>query len=210
MDTERVDDVIRVRYGNYASAVGTLLFPAAVAFMVFQGLTSSDTFSWVLWWIGTVGLLVSGAVRDVRQVRGLTLDVDGITWHLVELFIPWAQVTALEVDSGVKGSGKPHLIVRTTDPEEALLGRRGLARFIISGNIKQFAGPIAVKAHLLASPPEEVIAVADRLREAPAAPSTPAGDARRTRRTRARRIAGYWDFAAAVAVVAMALSVLTR
>ncbi|GAA1823262.1 hypothetical protein [Actinomadura chokoriensis] len=203
MDSARVDDssgeALRVRYRDHGVAFNVLLITVILGSRFFHGPTTEVSLATAIWLAGTLLLLGSGLVMALRSQRGLTLDAGGITWHQVELSIPWSQVTGLDVDTNVRGSGKPHLIVRVADPAEARRGRRGLAGFVIRGNTQQYGGPIAVKAHLLAVPAETVIAAADRLRQAPAE----AGD----RRARARVLADLWDtaglagFAASLATI---------
>lgn len=208
MDSARVDessgDALRVRYRDHGVAFNVLLITVILGSRFFHGPTTNVSFSALIWSSGTLLLLVSGLVMAIRTQRGLTLDANGITWHQIELSIPWSQVTGLDVDTNVRGSGKPHLIVRVTDPAEARRGRRGLATFISRGCSQQFGGPIALKAHLLSVPAEAVIAAADRLRQAPAAAADAPPDARRVR---AGAIADLWDtaglagFAASLATI---------
>ncbi len=199
MDSARIDGsseaTLRVRYRDYGIWWNVLLIVVILGSRFFGAASFASSFSSVVWVAGTLLFLVSGLVMALRTRRGLTLDADGITWHQVELFIPWSQVTEVDVDTNVKGSGKPNLIVRTAEPAEALEGRRGLARFVIRASTDQYGGPIAVKAHLLAVPADAVTAAADRLRRS-------AGDVRDTRRDRAAGAADFWDTAGLAGLVA--------
>ncbi len=65
------------------------------------------SFSSIIWVIGTALFGVSGVLMALRSERGLTLDIDGITWHRVELFIPWRQVTELDIDTNVQSREAP-------------------------------------------------------------------------------------------------------
>lgn len=69
----------------------------------------------------------------------------------------------------------------------------------IQSNIHRFGGPVALKAHLLTVPAETIIAVADRLREAPPPPDDPR---RRARRLRALRVANLWALAGFAGLIA--------
>lgn len=194
MDSARVDDpsdeVLRVRYRDYGEWFNTLLMVVILGIRFLPEPTFVVSSTSVIWLIGTALLLISGVMTALRSGRGLTLDGDGITWHRTELFIPWRQVTELDIDTNLKGSGKPRLIVRTDAPADALEGQRGMARLLIQGNTQQYGGPIAVKAHLLSVPAESVIAEA-RLRQA-AADSGNARSVDYARRDRARTIATVW------------------
>ncbi|MFI0367885.1 hypothetical protein ACH35V_08390 [Actinomadura sp. 1N219] len=201
MDPVRVDEfgdeVVRVR--GYTSWLGALLYPASVAVLFLLGLTSSGTLFWTVWWVATAGLTVSGVVTQIREARGLTFNADGITWHRIELFVPWTQVTELDVDSGIKGTEKLRLIVRVIDPQESPRGHREIARSMITGNVRAFGGPIALPVHRLAVPPESLIATADRLQPAAPAPSVPGVRERQARRARAHRTSRLWGYAGATA-----------
>ncbi|WP_443108081.1 hypothetical protein [Actinomadura sp. 3N407] len=194
MDSARIDDpsedVLRVKHRDPTQWLGTLLLLVIVGSPLLFGVSFAldlPTFAWV---VGLVLIVASGVVTELRSARGLTLDADGITWHRVELFIPWSRVTDVGIDT--KGAGKPHLVVWTAEPAEALHGQRGIAKFIIKATTEQFGGPIAVKAHLLAVPPESVIeAATDRMRQ----DARPDDNARQAQRVRARNVAGYWAYA---------------
>lgn len=196
MDSARVDDpgneALRIRYRDPGVWFSTLLMVAVLGARFLPGRTFAISFSSVIWLIGTALLLISGVMNGLRSARGLTLDDDGITWHRVELFIPWRQVTELDIDTNLKDSGKPRLIVRTDAPADALEGQRGMARFLIQANTQQYGGPIAVKAHLLSVPAESVITEA-RLRQAAASGRPRSVDY--ARRDRARTIATVWTAA---------------
>jgi hypothetical protein len=127
-----------------------------------------------------------------------------LTWHRVELFIPWRQVTGLDTDTDVKGSGKPRLIVRTDAPADALEGQRGMARLLIQANSQQYGGPIAVKAHLLSVPAESVIAAADRLRQVTATGRS----VDHARQDRARTVATLWASAGFAGLLAALATIL--
>jgi hypothetical protein len=189
----------------------------------------------MVWVIGLVLIVVNGVLTALRSERGVTLEADGITWHRAELFIPWSQVTALELGTGQTGKqsydaglredrgladwladhgltstrrrGEQHLIVRTLDPAEALSGQRGLTKLLIQANIQRFGGPIAVKDHLLAVPSDAVIAAADRLRHAPVGPADPTQQARRAR---ALSLANLWAFAGFAGLVAGLATIVLR
>jgi hypothetical protein len=194
VDSAHADDpgneALRIRYRDHGVWFNTLLMVAILGSRFVTEATFTISLSSVIWLIGPALLLVSGLMMALRSERGLTLDTDGITWHRVELFIPWRQVTELDIDTNLKGSGKPRLIVRTDAPADALEGQRGMARLLIQGNTQQYGGPIAVKAHLLSVPAESVIAEA-RLRLA-AAGSGNARSVDYARRDRARTIATVW------------------
>ncbi|NKZ04865.1 hypothetical protein [Actinomadura latina] len=196
MDSARVDDpsdeALRIRYRDHGVWFNTLLMVVILGSRFLRGTAFAVTSTSLIWLIGTALFLISGLLTALRSERGLTLDIDGITWHRAELFIPWRQVTGLDIDTDVKGSGKPRLIVRTATPADALEGQRGRARFLIQANNQQYGGPIAVKAHLLSVPAESVIAAADRLREATAVSGRSVDYARRDR---ARTIATAWTSA---------------
>lgn len=197
MDSAHADDpgneALRIRYRDHGVWFNTLLMVAILGSRFVTEATFTISLSSVIWLIGTALLLVSGLMMALRSERGLTLDTDGITWHRVELFIPWRQVTELDIDTNLKDSGKPRLIVRTEAPADALEGQRGMARFLIQANTQQYGGPIAVKAHLLSVPAESVIAAADRLQQAAASGKARSVDY--ARRDRARTIATAWTSA---------------
>jgi len=207
VDTARVDDpsseVLRVRYRDHGVWFNTLLIVVILGSRFLLEDMSIVSVSSLIWLVGMLLFLVNGALTALRTERGLTLYPDGITWHRTELFIPWSQVTALDIDTNMKGAGKPHLIVRTATPADALDGHRGMARFLIQANIQQYGGPIALKARLLSVPDESVIAAADRLRHAPAASSVDYA-----RRDRPRTIAGLWASAGAAGFFAAAAAIV--
>ena len=197
MDSARVDDpsneVLRIRYRDHGVWFNAVLMVVILGSRFLTGETFAISFSSIIWLTGTALLLISWLMTGLRSERGLTLDIDGITWHRVELFIPWRQVTQVDIDTDVKGSGKPRLIVRTDAPANALEGQRGMARLLIQANIQHYGGPIAVKAHLLSVPAESVITEAES-RQATAA-SGKARSVDYTRRDRARTIATVWTSA---------------
>ncbi|MEU8802128.1 hypothetical protein [Spirillospora sp. NPDC048819] len=203
MDPARIDDpsenVLRVNYRDPAQWLGTLLLLVIVGSPFLLGASFALDVRTIVWLIGLVLAVVSGAVIELRSARGLTLDADGITWHRVELFIPWSRVTEVDVDTNVKGKGKPYLVVRTTEPAEALRGQRGIAKFIIKGTTRLYGGPIAVKAHFLTVPAESVIAAAaDRMQQ----DTRPDDHARQAERVRARKVADFWAYAGFAGYVA--------
>lgn len=196
VDSARIDhpgdEALRVRYRDHGVWFSSLLLVVILGSRFLRGATFVVSFTSIIWVVGTALLMISGLLAALRSERGLTLDIDGISWHRTELFIPWRQVTELDIDTDVKGSGKPRLIVRTDAPGDAMEGQRGMARFLIQANTQQYGGPIAVKAHLLSVPAESVIAAADRLRQVAAASGRSVDYGRRDR---ARTIATLWTSA---------------
>lgn len=211
MEHAHIDDtsaeVLRVRYRDHSAWLYALFMLAIVGSRFLQGRAFAFTIPSLVWAVGIVLIVVNGVLTALRTERGLTLDMDGVTWHRTELFIPWSQVTALELGTNTKGRGEQRLIVRTLDPTEALYGQRGLAKLAIQANIQQFGGPIAMKAHLLGLAPEAVIAAADRLRHAAADPGDPI---RQARRARALSLANFWAIAGSAGLVAGLATILLR
>ncbi|MGI5417515.1 hypothetical protein [Actinomadura luteofluorescens] len=191
--------VHRFRYRDAGAWLGEFLGFVILGGRALHGTFSIGSFSSCIWLVGVVLAGGNGVFVALRSWRGLTLDGDGITWHRAQLFIPWPQVTELDVDTDLKGTGKPRLIVHTADATEALYGQRGMARMAIQSNVHRFGGPVALKAHLLTVPAETIIAVADRLREAPAPPDDPR---RHARRLRALRVANLWALAGFAGLIA--------
>jgi hypothetical protein len=116
-------------------------------------------------WAPCVALLETNAVLTaLRARRGLTLTSTGITWHKQKMYLPWTSVVAVE--QSVSRRGGVRVVVRVSEPAEALDDVAPLARPEVRANLRRFGAPIALRPGWLARPAAEVVEVADRLRRA--------------------------------------------
>lgn len=128
-----------------------------LALLVRVALGDYHTGPMILWALG-IGLLETNAVLTGRRARrGLTLTPDGITWHKHEMFLPWSAVTTVE-------RSDTRLVVRVSEPGDALEGMAQAARLEIRANLRRYGAPVALRAGRLDVPVDEVVAAARRLR----------------------------------------------
>src|SRR3954452_8400613 len=96
-----------------------------------------------VWFVGFILIEVNLVLAALRTGRGLTLDVEGITWHGSELFLPWSNVDSVQVGPDLKRQGARadadvRLVVKAVEPSYALDGQRGMARIGIQANVQRF------------------------------------------------------------------------
>jgi hypothetical protein len=128
-------------------------------------------------WPGWVAL----AFTVLRTLRGLTLDTDGITWHAKEIFVPWANVSAVRIGSDLRRPDTRtdtdlKLVVDVLYLDLVVADLRNHRRRTVINNETRFGGPIALPVAKLNVLAEEIIAVAERLKADAGSASTSAPD----------------------------------